>query len=267
MVLAHRYPRLGRRGAPSSRGEPEGWTAWQPWHWLRTAAPSRLYLLPPPMSQMGLLAGPCPAVARRGGRSPAPPSPAGLAGVLGASLPSSPEDQRAPGAEPWAQAVFVMLERTGRGDRALPGWAGRRGHHPHPLGQHQGTPRNLEGHSFSGLQFSPAHRLIHSRAGTDGHLLCARRCFSHFSWPPAPRWPLLREVCPALPTAQAGPRARGGPQASCVSCSSGPPAPGPCVCLSRGGGDSRMLSLQRPVLNRQLHVGEKWGWGRRWQER
>lgn len=191
-----------------------------------------------------------------------PPPPRGWQGFREPALPSSPEDQRAPGAEPWAQAVFMTLERSrpwGQGPPWVDGQAGT----PHPpLGlaarRHPATWRAIPSLGFSFLL--PTGSFIHR--------------WRTFSVPgavsatspglPAPRWPLLQEVCPALPTVQAGPRAPlWSPGLLCLLQLGASQRLGPVCACPRGAPPGRVLSLQRPVLNR---AAECWGevgvWGR-----
>lgn len=132
-------------------------------------ASSRPHLLPPPMSQTGLLAGPC---LLQPGEGDAPCPPRGWQGFREPGLPSSPEDQPAPGAEPWAQAVFVTLERSRPWGQGPPWAGGPAGHHPHLLGQQTGHPTTWR--DIPSLpQLSPAPQLHSPTAGTHEHLLCA----------------------------------------------------------------------------------------------
>lgn len=97
-------PRLSpAREPPPASGSPRGGRLGSPGIGCRLLAPHAPRLLPPPMSQMGLLAGMCPATARGGGH---PAASCGFGQGFRESalprLPSSAEAKEAPGCEPQA---------------------------------------------------------------------------------------------------------------------------------------------------------------------
>lgn len=205
--------------------------AWQPGHWLPTAAPHApvappCHLFPRWTSWLG-----CPLLQPGGEDAPLPPraTPWVWAGTqgLGCPAPSSIEDRAAPGSEPWASGGVCDTWRGAGCGGPCPGGEAPRGR---ANGERPVTP---EGQSLSEVQFSPASWLRWSlrRASGEHHVPAAvlTHCLacptSALATPP----PSFRPPASSPPGSLPGPPRSPG-QAQCPVV-----VPRPAVCVPRRG--------------------------------